>query len=216
MLIVDPHRPHDLIERTFKTALILRRDGDHVEQLPVPQLRRDQPDDLRTSCGFISVCERRDERRATIERSSCITATRAQVVVPLREVVNQLLGRTLQVAAITLRHTEARAVRVNRLAVGLAVSTLRHKPHRATLVHLPPVARHADVHTTVEDRNALVTRRWIRNAPAGRIVRIVAVAGLLANRITLSAALDLGHGGSGSGTPQSLLNTRKIARITIA
>ena len=32
----------DLLERILKIAFVLRRHGNHVEQLPVAQLRRDQ------------------------------------------------------------------------------------------------------------------------------------------------------------------------------
>src|SRR5262245_60262548 len=99
-LVVDLQRPHDLIERIIKSALILRRYGNHVEQLSVPQLRRDQPDGLRTPGGLVDVRQRRPQRRAPVERSSLITTARAQVVISLREAVDQLLSRTLQVTAI--------------------------------------------------------------------------------------------------------------------
>src|ERR1041384_4891714 len=155
----------------------------------------------------------------TTERRSLITATRAQVAVPLREAVNQLLRRTLQIATVRLSHTEARAMRVNRLAVVLTITTLGHEPHRIAFINLSPIARHAHVHTTIEDRDALVTVRRIRNAPARRIIRIVVVvrivAGLLTNRITLPAASDLRHRWRGAVTAQPLLNTRKLARIEI-
>src|SRR6185503_12730596 len=102
---------------------------------------------------------------------------------------------------------------VDGLAVVLPISAIRHKPHRVTLADLPPVARHVHVHTTIEDGDALVSRRGIRDAPARRIVRIVAglriVASLLTNRITLPAALNLSHRRSGSITTESLLNTSK-------
>src|SRR6185369_7861899 len=137
---------------------------------------------------FVDVRQRRKQRGASVHRRSLITAARPQVVISLREVIDQLLSRTLQVAAIRLRDTKAHAVRVNRLAVVLTISTLGHKPNRITFTDLPPVARHAHIHTAVEDRNALITPRWICHAAHRRTVGIV--AGLLTSRITLAATLN--------------------------
>src|SRR5262245_2271610 len=60
--IVDLNRAQDLLERIIKSAFVLRGDGDHVEQLPVPQLRRHHAHSLRTPGGFVDVTERREKR----------------------------------------------------------------------------------------------------------------------------------------------------------
>src|SRR5262249_36588550 len=90
----------------------------------------------------------------------------------------------------------------------------RHEPHRVAIVNLAPVVGHAYLHATVEDVVALITCRRIFNPSARRIVWVV--TGLLADRITLAAALNLSHRRSGLITTQSRLDARKVTRVVNA
>src|SRR5687768_1023011 len=147
--------------------------------------------DLTTTRRFVHISQIRHQCRAAIESRTLSAATSSKVGISLREIVDQLLRSSLQISIAGLRHAEACPVRVNDLTVVLAVTTFRSEPNGVVLIDLTPVSRHAHLYAAVEDRVVLITRRWILDASARPI--IVGRVGVLASRITLSAARYLLH-----------------------
>lgn len=87
-LVVNPQRSHDRVERTFKIALVLRGDGDHVEQLTVAKLCRDKTNQLSLTGSFIHVVQIHEKSISSGKRRSLKTTIRAQVAVALRKTID--------------------------------------------------------------------------------------------------------------------------------
>src|SRR5439155_2284130 len=143
--VVDLERADDAIEdAAIRAELLLRRDGDRVQQIPVTHLRRHDLNVL-SAAGLRPVGEHRSQPGAIADLDAVESRRPTEIRVAARERVEQLLRRRLQIVRLVAAVAELDAVREHVLAVRVAVCAFGREGHAArAALQLTPVRGYAD------------------------------------------------------------------------
>jgi hypothetical protein len=128
----------------------LRRYRHHVKQLSIAQLSRYQAHIFSLTGRFIDVAQGGEKSCPPRQCRPLIPRTCPHSLVPLRQIIYELLSRTLQVIAVRLHRAESHPMSEDSLPIVLTIAAFRSEPNGIATINLTPVIRHTQLDATIE------------------------------------------------------------------